>query len=45
MAKFRNILVHMYEDVEAKRLHIILEKDLEDIREFIKHVLMSAEKS
>lgn len=39
IAKFRNLLVHRYEKLETKKLHQILEKDLGDIRFFVKTIL------
>jgi len=39
MAKFRNLLVHMYEDVENKKLFSILQNNLNDLKRFIKAIL------
>jgi uncharacterized protein YutE (UPF0331/DUF86 family) len=39
MAKFRNIIVHQYEEVDAKIVIVILEKHLGDFEEFKKAVL------
>lgn len=39
MAKFRNLLVHRYEDIETEKLHRILREDLGDIRQFVKTIL------
>lgn len=39
MAKFRNLLVHRYEDIETRKLYQILKKDLGDIRRFVKIIL------
>ena len=44
MAKFRNLLVHRYEDIETKRLFLILKADLGDIRGFVKQILKFLEK-
>lgn len=37
-ASFRNILVHMYEEVDVRKLHDYLENNLEDFNEFAKFV-------
>ena len=34
MAKFRNRLVHLYGEIDDRRVHISLLEDLEDIRQF-----------
>lgn len=34
MARFRNLLVHVYWDVDYGRVFHVLENDLEDLREF-----------
>ena len=39
MAKFRNIVVHQYEEVDAEIVIVILEKHLGDFEEFKKTVL------
>ncbi len=39
MAKFRNLLVHMYGDVDNKQLFSILQNNLNDLRGFIKAML------
>lgn len=39
MAKFRNILVHRYAEIESKRLFKIMTRDVRDIKEFIKTIL------
>lgn len=39
MAKFRNLLVHMYGDVDNRRIFSILQKNLHDFRRFIRTVL------
>jgi len=39
MAKFRNLLVHRYEEIETKRLHTILKNDLGDISNYVKQIL------
>ena len=35
MVKFRNRIVHMYDDVNLKDVHEILQTRLDDIREFV----------
>ncbi len=37
-AGFRNILVHMYEEVDAGKLHDYLQNNLEDFNEFAKFI-------
>ena len=37
-ASFRNILVHMYEEVDVRKLHDYLENNLEDFNEFAKFI-------
>jgi uncharacterized protein YutE (UPF0331/DUF86 family) len=32
MARFRNLLVHVYADVDDRRVHLFLRADLEDLR-------------
>ncbi|MEE8423347.1 MAG: DUF86 domain-containing protein [Thermodesulfobacteriota bacterium] len=44
-AGFRNILVHMYEEVDVGKLHDYLQNNLEDFNEFSKHVAKYLEKS
>jgi uncharacterized protein YutE (UPF0331/DUF86 family) len=39
MAKFRNVIVHQYEEVDARIVIVILEKHLGDFEEFEKAVL------
>jgi uncharacterized protein YutE (UPF0331/DUF86 family) len=39
MAKFRNLLVHLYGRIDMRRLFIIMSKDLTDVEEFIKSIL------
>lgn len=34
MARFRNVLVHRYEEVENQKLKRFLQEDLEDVKEF-----------
>jgi len=36
--KFRNILVHMYADVDVKIIHEILQEKLDDFNEFAKYI-------
>jgi len=38
MAKFRNLLVHKYAEIENKKLHVILQKNLIDIENFLKAI-------
>jgi len=38
MARFRNVLVHLYAEVRAETVRDILDEDLEDIRAFIQQV-------
>ena len=40
MAKFRNLLVHQYSVIENQRVHEILREDVNDIKEYVKHVLV-----
>jgi uncharacterized protein YutE (UPF0331/DUF86 family) len=44
MARFRNLLVHMYARVDAARLHEILREHLEDLRLFTQAVARLLEK-
>lgn len=39
MARFRNLLVHQYDDVDDRRVHAILRQDLEDLDGFAGAVL------
>ncbi len=43
-AGFRNILVHMYEEVDAGKLHDYLQNNLEDFNEFARYVASYLEK-
>lgn len=43
-AGFRNILVHMYEEVDVKRLHDYLQNNLEDFNDFARFVARYLEK-
>jgi uncharacterized protein YutE (UPF0331/DUF86 family) len=43
-AGFRNILVHMYEEVDAKKLHEYLHNNLEDFSEFARFIARYLEK-
>jgi len=36
--KFRNILVHMYADIDVKIIHEILQEKLDDFNEFAKYI-------
>ena len=38
MAKFRNLLVHRYGDIEYDELHRILAEDLQDIRDYLDQI-------
>lgn len=38
MAKFRNILVHRYGDVENEELRTIIDEDLEDVRNYMSQI-------
>lgn len=39
MAKFRNLLVHRYDEIEDKKLYRIIQDDLADIDEFVRIIL------
>lgn len=39
MAQFRNLLVHRYARIDAKRIFIIMSEDMKDIQEFVKRIL------
>ncbi len=38
MAKFRNLLVHLYWDINDKKIYEILQSELDDFKEFIKQI-------
>lgn len=38
MAKFRNLLVHRYGDIENEKLRIILDGELGDIRDYLEQI-------
>jgi len=38
MARFRNRIVHMYDDVDDSQIHEILQTRLDDVRAFVQHV-------
>lgn len=38
MAKFRNLLVHLYWKVDDQKVYLILERDIRDIKEYIKRI-------
>lgn len=38
MAKFRNVLVHMYIELDLDRLHAYIQTDLDDFMQFSKYV-------
>lgn len=39
MARFRNLLVHRYGEIDTRRIYIIMSDDLKDIQKFTKSVL------
>jgi len=41
MARFRNLLVHQYDDVDDRRVHGIMRQDLEDLGRFAAAVLQA----
>jgi len=38
MAKFRNVLVHLYLEVDLKRVHQYLQSDLDDFEQYVKYI-------
>lgn len=38
MAKFRNVLVHLYLDVDLKKVYCYLQHNLEDLESFVRHL-------
>ena len=44
MARFRNLLVHLYLRVRAEELYRIIQEDLEDIEAFMEHVVYFVER-
>lgn len=38
MARFRNLLVHLYWEVDNKRVYEIIKKDIGDIEDFLKKI-------
>jgi uncharacterized protein YutE (UPF0331/DUF86 family) len=40
MAKFRNVLVHRYIDIENERLFTLMENESDDFKDFIKQILV-----
>ncbi len=40
MAQFRNLLVHRYGKMDTRRIFIIMSEDINDIKEFVKMVLI-----
>ncbi len=38
MAKFRNLLIHIYWEVEDKKIYEITKKDLADIEEYLEQI-------
>lgn len=38
MARFRNLLVHQYTEIENRRVQEIIKENLEDIEEFLKSI-------
>ncbi len=43
-AKFRNILVHMYAEIDVEMVYEILQNNLEDFDEFARHIARYIEK-
>lgn len=39
MAKFRNVLVHRYINIETERIFNLMENEIDDFKEFIKQIL------
>ena len=39
MARFRNLLVHRYGEIDTRRIYIIMSDDLKDIQKFTKSIL------
>lgn len=39
MARFRNLLVHQYTEIENQRVHEIIKENLSDIEEFLKSIV------
>ncbi len=39
MAKFRNVLVHRYIDIETERIFHLMENEINDFKDFIKTIL------
>ena len=44
MARFRNRLVHLYDTIKADELYMILQRDLDDFEEYIRHIVIFLEK-
>ncbi len=44
MAKFRNVLVHLYLDVDLDKVYTYLQKNLDDLEEFARHVVRFIER-
>ncbi|MFZ1755447.1 MAG: DUF86 domain-containing protein [Caldilineaceae bacterium] len=44
MAKFRNVLVHMYAEIDLGRLHAYLQTDLDDFSLFCQYIAAHLEK-
>lgn len=38
MAKFRNLIVHRYGDIDNERVYMILQENLKDIKDFVKEI-------
>lgn len=38
MARFRNLLVHQYTEIENRRVHEIIKENLSDIEKFVKNI-------
>ena len=44
MAKFRNVLVHLYLDVDLDKVYAYLQNNLDDLEEFARHVVKFIER-
>jgi uncharacterized protein YutE (UPF0331/DUF86 family) len=42
MARFRNLLIHVYADIDDRRVHDFLRRDLEDLRRLARAILKLA---
>lgn len=43
MARFRNLLVHQYTEIENQRVHEIIKENLDDIEDFLKSIELMLE--